>query len=69
MVHVYITGLGSWSSITATNIQGTMASSVSIDQHGTNFVELKLDAHNSSRGPCTVLCNGGTFDPPRISFH
>ena len=46
-----------------------MASSVSIDQHGTNFVELKLDAHNSSRGPCTVLCNGGTFDPPRISFH
>ena len=24
MVHVYITGLGSWSSITATNIQGTI---------------------------------------------
>ena len=69
MVHVYITGLGSWSSITTTNIQGSMAGSVSIDQHGTNFVELKLDANNSSRGPCTVLCNGGTFDPPRISFH
>ena len=46
-----------------------MAGNVSIDQHGTNFVELKLDAHDSSRGPVTVLCNGGTFDPPRISFH
>ncbi len=69
MVHCAITGLGSWSSLSATNIQGSMAANVSIDQHGTNFVELKLDAHNSSRGPCTVLCNGGTFDPPRISFH
>ena len=69
MVHCVITGLGSWSGLSANNIQGSMAGSVSIDQHGTNFVELKLDAHNSSRGPCTVLCNGGTFDPPRISFH
>ena len=69
MVHCVITGLGSWSSISVNNIQGSMAGSVSIDQHGTNFVEIKLDAHNSSRGPCTVLCNGGTFDPPRISFH
>ena len=69
MVHIYITGLGSWSSITATNIQGSLAANTSIDQHGTNFVEIKIDVNNSSRGPCTVLCNGGTFDPPRISFH
>ena len=69
MVHCVITGLGSWSGISVNDIQGSMAGSVSIDQHGTNFVEIKLDAHNSSRGPCTVLCNGGTFDPPRISFH
>ena len=69
MVHCVLTGLGSWSSISVNNIQGSMSGSVSIDQHGTNFVEIKLDAHDSSRGPCTVLCNGGTFDPPRISFH
>ena len=69
MIHVHITGLGSWSSMTATNIQGTTASNVSVDSHGSNFVELKVDVNDSSRGPCTVLCNGGTFDPPRISFH
>ena len=69
MVHVAMTGLGSWSSSTFTNIQGSMASSCSVDQHGSNFVEIKLDANDSSRGPVTVLCNGGTFDPPRISFH
>ena len=69
MVHCVLTGLGSWSGISVNDIQGSMAGSVSVDQHGTNFVEIKLDAHNSSRGPCTVLCNGGTFDPPRISFH
>ena len=69
MIHCAITGLGSWSSLSANNIQGSIASNVSIDQHGSNFVELKVDVNNSSRGPCTVLCNGGTFDPPRISFH
>ena len=69
MIHVYITGLGSWSSMTATDIQGSIASNVSVDSHGSNFVELKVDVSDSSRGPCTVLCNGGTFDPPRISFH
>ena len=69
MVHVVMTGLGSWSGGSFNDIQGSMASSCSVDQHGSNFVEIKLDANNSSRGPVTVLCNGGTFDPPRISFH
>ena len=69
MIHVVMTGLGSWSSMSANDIQGSKASSVSVDSHGTNFVELKVDVSDSSRGPCTVLCNGGTFDPPRISFH
>ena len=69
MVQVAMTGLGSWSSGSFNDIQGSMASSCSVDSHGTNFVEIKLDANDSSRGPVTVLCNGGTFDPPRISFH
>jgi len=69
MIHCVMTGLGSWSSVSANNIQGSGAAYVSVSQHGTNFVELKVDVHDSSRGPCTVLCNGGTFDPPRISFH
>ena len=69
MIHVAMTGLGSWSSMSATNIQGSTATNVSVDQHGSNYVELKIDVSDSSRGPCTVLCNGGTFDPPRISFH
>ena len=25
--------------------------------------------YDSSRGANTIICNGGTFDPPRISFH
>jgi len=69
MVHCAMTGLGSWSGGSFNDIQGSMASYCSVDQHGSNFVEIRLDAHDSSRGPVTVLCNGGTFDPPRISFH
>ena len=62
-----ITGLSSWSSISTTNIVGSCSASVS--QHGTNFVEVQFDFNNSSRGANTIICNGGTFDPPRISFH
>ena len=62
-----ITGLGSWSSISTTNIVGSCSASVS--QHGTNFVEVQFDFNDSSRGANTIICNGGTFDPPRISFH
>ena len=69
MIHVVMTGLGSWSSMSANNIQGSGSGSVSVVAHGSNYVELKVDVNDSSRGPCTVLCNGGTFDPPRISFH
>ena len=69
MIHVAMTGLGSWSSMSANNIQGSGSGNVSVVSHGSNFVELKVDVNDSSRGPCTVLCNGGTFDPPRISFH
>ena len=69
MVQVAMTGLGSWSSMSAVDIQGSTASNVSVASHGTNFVELLVNVNDSSRGPCTVLCNGGTFDPPRISFH
>ena len=62
-----VTGLGSWSSLSINNIVNTTSASVS--QHGSNFVEIQFDFHNSSRGANTVICNGGTFDPPRISFH
>ena len=64
---ILVTGLGSWSSVSKTDIVGTMT--VSVSSHGTNFVELFVNVNDSSRGPCTVICNGGTFDPPRISFH
>tara|TARA_A100001035_G_scaffold66335_1_gene50650 strand:- start:897 stop:1952 length:1056 start_codon:yes stop_codon:yes gene_type:complete len=62
-----ITGIGSWSSLSINNIVGS--TSASISQHGGNFVEIQFDFHDSSRGANTVICNGGTFDPPRISFH
>ena len=62
-----LTGLGSWSGVSINNIVGSTSCSVS--QHGSNFVELQFDFNNSSRGANTVICNGGTFDPPRISFH
>ena len=70
--HSYVTainihGLGSWSSISKHDIRGTMT--VSVSSHGSNFIELFINVNDSSRGPCTVICNGGTFDPPRISFH
>ena len=64
--HILLTGLSSWSSASKTDIVGTM--SVSVAAHGSNYVELLIDTHDSSRGPATVICNGGTFDPPRISF-
>jgi len=63
---INITGLGSWSSISKHDIRGTM--NVSVSSHGSNYVELFINVNDSSRGPCTVICNGGTFDPPRISF-
>tara|TARA_B100000886_G_scaffold339836_1_gene306586 strand:- start:212 stop:2866 length:2655 start_codon:yes stop_codon:yes gene_type:complete len=62
-----ITGLGSWSGISVNNIVNSCSASVS--QHGSNFVEIQFDFNDSSRGANTVICNGGTFDPPRISFH
>ena len=62
-----ITGIGTWSSLSINNIVGS--TSASISQHGGNFVEIQFDFHDSSRGANTVICNGGTFDPPRISFH
>ena len=62
-----ITGLGSWSSLSKTDIVGTC--NVSVSSHGTNYVELQFDFNDSSRGANTFICNGGTFDPPRISFH
>jgi hypothetical protein len=70
--HHYVTslqlmGLGSWNSVSTSNIVGSM--SVSVNQSGNNYVELFVNVNDSSRGPCTVICNGGTFDPPRISFH
>ena len=60
-------GLSSWNSVSKQDIVGSM--SVSVSSHGSNFVELFVNVNDSSRGPCTVICNGGTFDPPRISFH
>ena len=70
--HHYVTslqlmGLSSWNSVSKQDIVGSM--SVSVSSHGSNFVELFVNVNDSSRGPCTVICNGGTFDPPRISFH
>jgi len=70
--HHYVTslqlmGLGTWNSVSTQNIVGSM--SVSVNQSGSNYVELFVNVNDSSRGPCTVICNGGTFDPPRISFH
>ncbi len=62
-----ITGLGAWGSLSINNIVGSTSASVS--QSGSNFVELQFDFNDSSRGANTVICNGGTFDPPRISFH
>ena len=62
-----VTGLGSWSGLTVNNIVNSCSGSIS--QHGSNFVEIQFDFHDSSRGANTVICNGGTFDPPRISFH
>ena len=62
-----LTGLGSWGSLSINNIVNTTSASVS--QSGSNFVEIQFDFHDSSRGANTVICNGGTFDPPRISFH
>ena len=62
-----ITGLGSWGSLSKTDIVGSCNASVS--QSGNNFVEVQFDFNDSSRGANTVICNGGTFDPPRISFH
>ena len=64
---INITGLGTWSSISTTNIVGSCSASVS--QSGSNFVEVQFDFNDSSRGANTIICNGGTFDPPRISFH
>ena len=69
--HSYVTSLNftalsSWSSVSKTDIVGSM--SVSVASHGSNYIELLIDVNDSSRGPCTVICNGGTFDPPRISF-
>jgi len=70
--HHYVTslqlmGLAAWNSVSTQNIVGSM--SVSVNQSGSNYVELFVNVNDSSRGPCTVICNGGTFDPPRISFH
>ena len=70
--HHYVTslqlmGLGAWGSVSTQNIVGSM--SVSVNQSGNNYVELFVNVNDSSRGPCTVICNGGVFDPPRISFH
>ena len=70
--HSYVTslnftGLSSWSSVSKTDIVGSC--SVSVSSHGSNFIELQFDFSNNSRGPNTFICNGGTFDPPRISFH
>ena len=62
-----VTGLGGWSSLSTTNIVGSCSASVS--QSGNNFVEVQFNFNNSSRGANTIICNGGTFDPPRISFH
>ena len=69
--HHYVTslqlmGLGSWNSVSKSDIVGSM--NVSIAASGSNYVELFINVNDSSRGPCTVICNGGTFDPPRISF-
>ena len=70
--HHYVTslqlmGLSQWSSVSKQDIVGSMT--VSMSNYGSNFAELFINVNDSSRGPCTVICNGGTFDPPRISFH
>ena len=70
--HHYVTslqimGLSQWSSVSKQDIVGSMT--VSMSNYGSNFCELFVNVNDSSRGPCTVICNGGTFDPPRISFH
>ena len=67
VTNLNVYGLGSWSGFSTNNIVGSC--SASINQHGSNFIEVKFDFANSSRGANTVICNGGTFDPPRISFH
>ena len=41
MIHVVMTGLGSWSSMSANNIQGSGSGSVSVVAHGSNYVDLK----------------------------
>ena len=69
--HSYVTSLNftalsSWSGVSKTDIVGTC--NVSVSSHGSNFIELQFDFNDSARGANTFICNGGTFDPPRISF-